>query len=81
MIQTPGWFISTMAEMRSAVPSQRTGTRTGFGRGLPSIAITVKVWPGRARLRVSVALPFKTWKSTRRLLLHGPARHGLACDR
>ena len=27
IIHTPGWFISTIAEMRSAVPNQSTGTR------------------------------------------------------
>ena len=43
MIQTPGWFIWTMAEMRSAVPSQRTGVWTGRGSGLPSMAMMVKV--------------------------------------
>ena len=30
MIQTPGWFIWTMAEMRSAVPSQRPGSVDGL---------------------------------------------------
>ena len=65
MIQTPGWFISTMAEMRSAVPSHRPGySRTGWHR----IAVQrhhVELCPGSARLRISVALPFRTWKSTR----------------
>src|ERR1019366_3346010 len=54
-----------MAETRSAVPSQSPGTVTGLGIGLPSIATTVNVCPGNARLRISVALPFSTWKSTR----------------
>ena len=34
MIQTPGWFISTMAETRSAVPSQSTGTRRRIRHGI-----------------------------------------------
>src|ERR1022692_241658 len=49
-----------MAETRSAVPSQSPGTATGLGMGLPSIATTVNVCPGNARLRISVALPFRT---------------------
>ena len=32
----------------------------GFGTGLPSSATTLKVCPGKARLRISVALPFRT---------------------
>ena len=39
--------------------------RVGLGIGLPSNATTVKSCPGRARLRISVALPFKTWNRTR----------------
>ena len=54
-----------MAETRSAVPSQSPGTATGLGIGLPSSATTVNVCPGRARLRISVALPFRMWNSTR----------------
>ena len=36
--QTPGFFISTMAEMRSAVPSESRSTYWGLGTGLPSRA-------------------------------------------
>ena len=54
--QTPGWFISTIAEIRSAVPSHSTGTSAGVGTGLPSSATTRKAWPGNARLRISPAL-------------------------
>ena len=42
-----------MAETRSAVPSQSTGTSAGVGTGLPSSATTLNVWPGSARLRIS----------------------------
>ena len=55
----------TIAEIRSAAPSHSTGTGAGLGTGLPSSAITVKVCPGSARLRVSVALPLRTCSSTR----------------
>ncbi len=51
--------------MRSAVPIHSTGTSARLGTGLPSSARTLKVWPGRARLRISVALPLRTWNSTR----------------
>ena len=60
MTQTPGWFISTMAEIRSAVPSHSTGTSAGVGTGLPSSETTRNIWPGNARLRISVALAFGT---------------------
>src|SRR6185437_11472526 len=52
---TPGWFISTMADTRSAVPIHSTGTSARCGTGLPSSATTLKLWPGSARLRFSVA--------------------------
>ena len=35
MTQTPGWFMVTTADTRSAVPTQRTGTSVGVGTGLP----------------------------------------------
>ena len=57
--------MSTMAEMRSAVPSHRTGTSTGAASGLPSSATTLNVCPGSARLRISVALPLTMCNSTR----------------
>ena len=38
-----------MAEMRSAVPIQRTGTGAGFGTGLPSSAITRKRMAGQGK--------------------------------
>lgn len=55
----------TMAEIRSPAPSHNTGTAARVGTGLPSSAMMVKVCPGRAKLRVSVALPLRTWSSTR----------------
>ena len=54
--QTPGEFISTMASTRSATARERTSTALGLGTGLPSIAMTRKVWPGSARTTFSVAL-------------------------
>ena len=51
--QTPGRFISTIAEMRSPLPSHSTGTSAWRGTGLPSSATTLKTCPGKARLRTS----------------------------
>ena len=59
MIQTPGWFISTQASTRSPGPSINTSTAAGVGTGFPSSAITLNLWPGRARCRISMALAFK----------------------
>ncbi len=64
-IQTPGLFISTTAEIRSAVPSDSTSTGCGCGTGLPSSATTWNRWPGSASSMFSVALPFRMWNRTR----------------
>jgi FtsP/CotA-like multicopper oxidase with cupredoxin domain len=42
-LQQPGRFISTTAEIRSAVPSQSIGTFAWIGTGLPSSATILKV--------------------------------------
>ena len=51
--------VVTIASTRSAGPSSSTSTSAGFGTGFPSKAITRNICPGKARLRISVALPFK----------------------
>ena len=53
-------ILMLIPRMRNWVNTYYPGTRTGIGSRFPSIATMVKIWPGRARLRISPALPFRT---------------------